>query len=103
MIQEKRPLAPFAGAHSGCPARELAIMATIYQGNVPSNQEFWVASKGLECQVVNTQGHVSTSSCLRELPALCSQSAGFMASAETATSLTVHAQNLEITGYVWPQ
>src|SRR3569623_580654 len=35
IIQEKRPLAPFAGAHSGCPARELAIMATIYQGNVP--------------------------------------------------------------------
>jgi uncharacterized membrane protein len=39
MIQKKRPLAPFAGAHSGCPARELAIMATIYQGNVPSRAQ----------------------------------------------------------------
>ncbi|EMD35536.1 hypothetical protein CERSUDRAFT_75111 [Gelatoporia subvermispora B] len=71
----------------------------VFQGVVPSTQEFWVASKGLECQVVNTQGHVSTSSCLRELPALCSQNAGFMAGPETATSLTVHAQNLEITGF----
>ncbi|OCH86808.1 carboxylesterase from carbohydrate esterase [Obba rivulosa] len=71
----------------------------VFQGAVPPTQEFWVASKGITCQVVDAQGRVSASSCLRELPALCSQSAGFQAAPETATSLTVHSQDLIITGF----
>ncbi|KAI0819941.1 carboxylesterase from carbohydrate esterase [Trametes gibbosa] len=71
-----------------------------FQHNFPPNQQFWVASQGHACQVVNIRGVVSTSfTCLRALPALCSQSAAFRAAASPATSLTVHSQDLTITGF----
>ncbi|KAI0356107.1 carboxylesterase from carbohydrate esterase [Trametes cingulata] len=71
-----------------------------FQRNFPANQQFWVANEGRICQVVNAEGVVSSSlTCLRSLPALCSQSAGFHAAAAPKTSLTVHSQDLTITGF----
>ncbi|KAI9067005.1 carboxylesterase from carbohydrate esterase [Trametes sanguinea] len=72
----------------------------VFQGSFPSTQQFWVANEGPICQVVNAQGVVSSSlTCLRVLPSLCSQSAGFHADAAPKTSLTVKSQDLTITGF----
>ncbi|KAI8969416.1 carboxylesterase from carbohydrate esterase [Trametes punicea] len=72
----------------------------VFLGNFPPTQQFWVASAGSICQIVNAQGAVSSSlTCLRNLPALCSQSAGYHVDAAPQTSLTVHSQDLTITGF----
>ncbi|KAI0631083.1 carboxylesterase from carbohydrate esterase [Trametes polyzona] len=71
-----------------------------FQRNFPASQQFWVGNGGRVCQTVNAHGEVSSSlTCLRVLPALCSQSAGFRAPAAAKTSLTVHSQDLAITGF----
>ncbi len=70
-----------------------------FQRNFASTQQFWIASSGPLCQTVNPKGVVSSSlTCLRALPALCSQSAAFQAAAQSATSLTVTSQDHVITG-----
>ena len=70
-----------------------------FQDNFPSTQQFWVANAGRICQVVNANGVVSSSlTCLRSLPALCTQSAAFQASAQPETSLSVRSHDLTITG-----
>ncbi|KAI8976725.1 carboxylesterase from carbohydrate esterase [Trametes punicea] len=72
----------------------------IYQDNFPENQQFWVGHAGSTCQVVNAQGVVSSSSaCSHGLPALCTQSAGYHVNATAQTSLTIHSQDLTITGF----
>ncbi|EIW55220.1 carboxylesterase from carbohydrate esterase [Trametes versicolor FP-101664 SS1] len=77
-----------------------SLQYQVFQRNFPSNQQFWVANEGRVCQVVNAQGVVSSSlTCLRALPALCSQSAGFRAAAAAESSLTVHSQDLTVTGF----
>lgn len=68
--------------------------------NFPQTQQFWVANEGRVCQMVNANGVVTSSlTCLRSLPALCSQSAALRAPAQPQTSLTVRSGDLEITGY----
>ncbi|PCH35219.1 carboxylesterase from carbohydrate esterase [Wolfiporia cocos MD-104 SS10] len=71
----------------------------VYEGAYGEDQLYWVASAGDTCQAVNDFGAVSAVSCDGELPALCSQSAGYGASAEPSTLLTVYANDLEITGF----
>lgn len=76
-----------------------SLQYQLFQRNFPPNQQFWVANEGRVCQVVNAQGVVSSSlTCLRVLPTLCSQSAGFRAAATAESSLTVHSQDLTVTG-----
>ncbi|CDO70485.1 hypothetical protein BN946_scf184569.g28 [Trametes cinnabarina] len=71
-----------------------------FQGTFSSSQQFWVANEGPICQVINAQGIVSSSlTCLRVLPALCSQSAGFHVDSSPKTSFTVSSQDLTITGF----
>ncbi|RDX47285.1 carboxylesterase from carbohydrate esterase [Lentinus brumalis] len=71
-----------------------------FQRNFPSTQQFWIANEGRTCQLVNAKGVVSSSlTCFRSLPALCSQSAAFQASAQPETSLTVRSHGLTITGF----
>ncbi|TBU26946.1 carboxylesterase from carbohydrate esterase [Dichomitus squalens] len=72
----------------------------VFQKHFPPTQQFWVAGSGPFCQIVDAKGAVSLSlTCLRELPVLCSQSAGFQAPAQPGTSLTVKSQDLTIVGF----
>ncbi|PCH44337.1 carboxylesterase from carbohydrate esterase [Wolfiporia cocos MD-104 SS10] len=71
----------------------------VYEGAYGEDQLYWVASAGDTCQAVDSLGAISAVSCDGELPTLCSQSAGYGASAEPSTLLTVYANDLEITGY----
>ncbi|KAI0760186.1 carboxylesterase from carbohydrate esterase [Fomes fomentarius] len=71
-----------------------------FLGNFPQTQQFWVANEGRVCQVVSANGVVTSSlTCLRSLPALCSQTAALRAPAQPQTSLTVRSGDLEITGF----
>ncbi|TCD66116.1 hypothetical protein EIP91_001768 [Steccherinum ochraceum] len=71
----------------------------VFQENFPRNQEFWVASQGRTCQTVDVQGHVKSSSCLRILPALCSQSTAFGAGPSSNSLANVHSAGLTLTGF----
>ncbi|KAH8102123.1 carboxylesterase from carbohydrate esterase [Cristinia sonorae] len=70
-----------------------------FLNNFPRDQEFWVASSSRSCQTVNVQGRVRSSSCLRVLPALCSQSAAFGAGPSSNTLVNVKSSGLTITGF----
>ncbi|KAH9939541.1 carboxylesterase from carbohydrate esterase [Amylocystis lapponica] len=70
-----------------------------YLGHYPESQQYWVAKSGATCQVVNSSGAVSSTSCDGEFPVLCGQSAAFRASPSASNSLTVSSNGLEITGY----
>lgn len=71
-----------------------------FLGKYPESQQFWVASHGHTCQAVDINGHVSSTSCLKSLPALCTQTAAFGASVEPSTQLSVFSNGLTVTGYV---
>ncbi|TBU26957.1 carboxylesterase from carbohydrate esterase [Dichomitus squalens] len=72
----------------------------VFQKKFPAAQQFWVASSGPVCRTVDSKGVVSSSlTCSRELPVLCSQSAGFQAAAQPTTSLMIKSQDLTITGF----
>ena len=66
----------------------------------PPNQEFWIASSGHTCQTVDAQGHIRSSSCLRTLPVLCSQSAAYGAGPSVSSMVKVQSSGLTLTGYV---
>ena len=86
-------------------ANDLAplLQYQVFLKNFAPTQQFWIASSGTICQIVNARGIVSSAlTCLRALPVLCSQSAAFQAAAQPTTSLTVRSQDLSIPGYVDP-
>ncbi|KZT69951.1 carboxylesterase from carbohydrate esterase [Daedalea quercina L-15889] len=76
-----------------------SLQYQVYQGHYGEGQQYWVQSTGNSCEAVNALGFIIPAACELELPALCSQSAPFGASAEATNSLTVQADDLAITGY----
>ena len=76
-----------------------SLQYQVYQGHYGEGQLYWIQSAaGSTCEAVNVQGSVVFAACDLELPVLCSQSAQFGASAEPTNSLTVHANDLALTG-----
>ncbi|KAI0703730.1 carboxylesterase from carbohydrate esterase [Cytidiella melzeri] len=71
----------------------------LYQKKFPEGQTFWIASQASGCQVVDTNGKISQSSCSKSLPALCTQSAILGALPSAQNELSVSSQGLTITGY----
>lgn len=75
-----------------------SLQYQVYQGHYGEGQLYWVQSTGSTCEAVNVQGFLVPAACDLELPALCSQSAQFSASAEPTNSLIVHANDLTLIG-----
>ena len=69
-----------------------------FQGNFPITQSFWVGSSGSRCQAVDILGGVLTVPCSLSLPALCSQSSGFLAAPSASNQVTVRSNGLTLTG-----
>ena len=69
-----------------------------YLGQHGAVQLYWVQSTNDSCETVDASGAVAAAICDYELPVLCSQSARFNASADAGNLLTVHADDLTITG-----
>ena len=72
----------------------------VYEDAYPENQLYWIEAAGSTCQAVNALGIVTSVSCDIDLPALCTQSATYGASPESANLLAVQSNDLTITGYV---
>ncbi|KAI0346501.1 carboxylesterase from carbohydrate esterase [Trametopsis cervina] len=71
----------------------------VYQKHFPQGQKFWIGSQGSTCQVIDTNGKISHSSCSGSLPALCSQTSALGAAPSTQNEVSVSSQGLTITGY----